>query len=327
MEQRKLTYGQAIREGLYQALEADSMVFAIGQGLWSPWYVGNSMQDLDKSFGKDRIIDSPVSENGITGIAIGAALGGMKPIVIHPRMDFMLLAIDQIVNEAANWHYIFGGESNVPIVIRSIINRGGEQGAQHSQALYSWFMHIPGLKVVAPSTAYDAKGLMLASIADNNPVIYVDDRWLYDHSAVVPQEPYEIPIGKANIDFQGSDVTLVGISYMAQESREAAKALREDSISVEVIDLRSLSPLDTTTILRSVKKTGRLIIADGAWATCGASAEIAAVVAQQGFQYLKSPIERITLPECPAPTSKSLEDVYYPDKADIVSAIRNLLLS
>ena len=327
MEQRKLTYGQAIREGLYQALEADSMVFAIGQGLWSPWYVGNSMQDLDKSFGKDRIIDSPVSENGITGIAIGAALGGMRPIVIHPRMDFMLLAIDQIVNEAANWHYIFGGESNVPIVIRSIINRGGEQGAQHSQALYSWFMHIPGLKVVAPSTAYDAKGLMLASIADNNPVIYVDDRWLYDHSAVVPQEPYEIPIGKANIDFQGSDVTLVGISYMAQESREAAKALREDSISVEVIDLRSLSPLDTTTILRSVKKTGRLIIADGAWATCGASAEIAAVVAQQGFQYLKSPIERITLPECPAPTSKSLEDVYYPDKADIVSAIRNLLLS
>tara|TARA_B100001750_G_C15521896_1_gene612400 strand:+ start:3756 stop:4739 length:984 start_codon:yes stop_codon:yes gene_type:complete len=327
MEQRKLTYGQAIREGLYQALEADSMVFAIGQGLWSPWYVGNSMQDLDKSFGKDRIIDSPVSENGITGIAIGAALGGMRPIVIHPRMDFMLLAIDQIVNEAANWHYIFGGESNVPIVIRSIINRGGEQGAQHSQALYSWFMHIPGLKVVAPSTAYDAKGLMLASIADNNPVIYVDDRWLYDHSAVVPQEPYEIPIGKANIDFQGSDVTLVGISYMAQESREAAKALREDSISVEVIDLRSLSPLDTTTILRSVKKTGRLIIADGAWATCGASAEIAAVVAQQGFQYLKSPIERITLPECPAPTSKNLEDAYYPDKADIVSAIRKLLLS
>jgi len=327
MEQRKLTYGQAIREGLYQALEADSMVFAIGQGLWSPWYVGNSMQDLDKSFGKDRIIDSPVSENGITGIAIGGALGGMRPIVIHPRMDFMLLAIDQIVNEAANWHYIFGGESNVPIVIRSIINRGGEQGAQHSQALYSWFMHIPGLKVVAPSTAYDAKGLMLASIADNNPVIYVDDRWLYDHSAVVPQEPYEIPIGKANIDFQGSDVTLVGISYMAQESREAAKALREDSISVEVIDLRSLSPLDTTTILRSVKKTGRLIIADGAWATCGASAEIAAVVAQQGFQYLKSPIERITLPECPAPTSKNLEDAYYPDKADIVSAIRKLLLS
>ena len=327
MEQRKLTYGQAIREGLYQALEADSMVFAIGQGLWSPWYVGNSMQDLDKSFGKDRIIDSPVSENGITGIAIGAALGGMRPIVIHPRMDFMLLAIDQIVNEAANWHYIFGGESNVPIVIRSIINRGGEQGAQHSQALYSWFMHIPGLKVVAPSTAYDAKGLMLASIADNNPVIYVDDRWLYDHSAVVPQEPYEIPIGKANIDFQGSDVTLVGISYMAQEAREAAQVLRKDSISVEVIDLRSLSPLDTTTILQSVKKTGRLIIADGAWATCGASAEIAAVVAQQGFQYLKSPIERITLPECPAPTSKSLEDVYYPDKADIVSAIRNLLLS
>ena len=327
MEQRKLTYGQAIREGLYQALDADPMVFAIGQGLWSPWYVGNSMQGLDKSFGKDRIIDSPVSENGITGIAIGAALGGMKPIVIHPRMDFMLLAIDQIVNEAANWHYIFGGESNVPIVIRSIINRGGEQGAQHSQALYSWFMHIPGLKVVAPSTAYDAKGLMLASIADNNPVIYVDDRWLYDHSAVVPQEPYEIPIGKANIDFQGSDVTLVGISYMAQEAREAAKALREDSISVEVIDLRSLSPLDTTTILRSVKKTGRLIIADGAWATCGASAEIAAVVAQQGFQYLKSPIERITLPECPAPTSKNLEDAYYPDKADIVSVIRKLLLS
>ena len=327
MEQRKLTYGQAIREGLYQALEADSMVFAIGQGLWSPWYVGNSMQDLDKSFGKDRIIDSPVSENGITGIAIGAALGGMRPIVIHPRMDFMLLAIDQIVNEAANWHYIFGGESNVPIVIRSIINRGGEQGAQHSQALYSWFMHIPGLKVVAPSTAYDAKGLMLASIADNNPVIYVDDRWLYDHSAVVPQEPYEIPIGKANIDFQGSDVTLVGISYMAQESREAAKALREDSISVEVIDLRSHSTLDTTHILRSVHKTGSLIIADGAWATCGASAEIAAVVAQQGFQYLKSPIERITLPECPAPTSKNLEDAYYPDKADIVSAIRKLLLS
>ena len=211
---RCLTYVQAIREAHVQLLENDPRVFVIGQGLWSPWYAGSSLQDLDKDFGKDRIIDSPVSENATTGAAVGAAIAGMRPIVFHPRMDFMLLAVDPIVNQAANWSYLFAGQVNVPLVIRAVINRGGEQGAQHSQALQAMFAHIPGLKVVMPSTPYDAKGLLLAASNDGNPVMYIDDRWLYEEEGEVPEEMYFSPIGKAAIRKEGRDVTIVAISYM-----------------------------------------------------------------------------------------------------------------
>ena len=215
---RNLQYSLAINEALLQMMVLDNSVFLIGQGVKSPWYVGNTCRDLLQKFGAKRVIDTPVSENAVTGAAVGAGIAGMRPIIVHPRMDFMIYALDPIINEAANWHYMYGGKSSVPVVIWSIINRGGEQAAQHSQALHALFAHIPGLKVVMPSTPYDAKGLMIAAIKDDNPVIFIDDRWLYGHEGVVPEEIFEVEIGKGIIRRKGTDVTLVAISYMAFES-------------------------------------------------------------------------------------------------------------
>src|SRR5216684_1604404 len=262
---RTLTYVQAMREGFAQLLASDPRVFVIGQGVWSPWYAGTSLQDMEKEFGRDRVIDSPVSENATTAAAIGAALAGMRPIVFHPRMDFMLLAVDPIVNQAANWSYIFAGQVRVPVVIRASINRGGEQGAQHSQALQAFFMHVPGLKVVMPSTAHDAKGLLIAAVRDGNPVMYIDDRWLYEESSEVPEEMYEVPIGSAAVRRPGTDVSIVATSYMAMQAVRAAKLLERQGIDAEVIDLRSVSPWDRELVLNSVHKTGCVVIADAAW--------------------------------------------------------------
>ncbi len=325
MTMRRLSYAQAIREACAQMLERDPRVFMIGQGIWSPWYVGTSMQDLDKEFGQERVIDSPISENATTGIAIGAALAGLRPVVIHPRVDFMILAMDQTVNEAANWCYMFGGRAHVPVVIRPIVNRGGEQGAQHSQALHAWFMHVPGLKIVMPVTPYDAKGLLIASILDDNPVLYIDDRWLYNEVGDVPEEVYTVPIGQAAIRRQGGDATVVATSYMVVEALRAAAILEQEGVDVEVVDVRSLKPLDEATILASVAKTGRLIVADGAWRTCGVAAEIAARVAEQAWDSLKAPIRRVTLPDAPAPTSRTLEQAYYPTADDVAAAVRRIL--
>lgn len=222
---RTLTYVAAIREAHAQLLERDARVFVIGQGLSSPWYAGGSLDHLDRDFGCGRLLDSPVSENAVTGMAIGAALAGMRPIVFHPRMDFLLLAMDPIVNQAANWSYLFAGGAGVPVVIRAVINRGGEQGAQHSQALHALFMHIPGLKVVMPSTPADAKGLLIAAVEDPNPVLYIDDRWLYGHTGPVSESMTATPIGKAAVRRAGHDVTLIGISSMAAEALEAAQDL------------------------------------------------------------------------------------------------------
>mgnify|MGYP000591176085 CR=1 FL=1 len=322
---RTVTYAAAIREAHAQLLASDPLVFLIGQGLWSPWYAGTSLQDLEKEFGKDRVIDSPVSENAVTGAAIGAAIVGMRPIVFHPRMDFMLLAMDAIVNQAANWSYMFGGQTNAPVVIRAAINRGGEQGAQHSQALQAFFMHIPGVKVVMPSTPYDAKGLLISAVYDGNPVIYIDDRWLYGTTGDVPEEMYRVPIGRAVIRREGKDVTIVAISYMAYLAEAASQILQERGVSVELIDLRSIKPWDKELVLASVRKTGRLLIADGGWRTCGVAAEIAATVAEEALRFLKTPIVRITLPDAPAPVSSSLERFYYPTADSIVTTAEQLL--
>jgi len=322
---RILTYAEAIREAHAQLLDSDPRVFLIGQGLWSPWYAGSSLKDLEKQFGKHRIIDSPVSENATTGTAVGAALAGMRPIVFHPRLDFMLLAVDPIVNQAANWSYMFSGKVNAPVVIRAVINRGGEQGAQHSQALHAMFMHVPGLKVVMPSTAYDAKGLLIAAVNDGNPVLYIDDRWLYDDRDAVPEKLYEVTIGHAAVRREGTEVTIVGISYMAREALKAAEQLAVDGIDTEVIDLRSLKPWDKARVLLSVRKTGRMVVADSGWHTCGASAEIAATVSSEAFGYLKAPVLRVALPDAPAPTAHSQEKAYYRSSADIVAAARSLV--
>ncbi|MEK7403994.1 MAG: transketolase C-terminal domain-containing protein [Acidobacteriota bacterium] len=322
---RRVSYAQAIREAHAELLSADPRVFLIGQGLWSPWYAGTTLKDIDREFGRDRVIDTPVSENAVTGAAVGAALQGMHPIVFHPRMDFMLLAVDPIVNQAANWCYIFSGQISVPVVIRAVINRGGEQGAQHSQALHAMFMHVPGLKVVMPSTPYDAKGLLIAAVQDDNPVLYIDDRWLYEDEGDVPEGRYGVPIGSAAIRRKGTDVTIVGISYMAREAVEAGEQLADEGIDSEVIDLRSLKPWDKELVLASVRKTGLLVVADSGWRTCGASAEIAATVSGEGFAWLKAPVVRVALPDCPAPTSRWQEKAYYRTAADIVAAARGLV--
>jgi pyruvate/2-oxoglutarate/acetoin dehydrogenase E1 component len=322
---RKISYAQAINEAFNQAMEKDDSIFVIGIGVESPWYVGKTMDGLDKKFGRKRVIDPPVSEDGITGVAIGAAIAGMRPIMVHPRMDFMLLAMNQIINHAASWHYMFGGKVNVPVTIRSIINRGGEQASQHSKSLQSMLMHVPGLKVVMPSTPYDAKGLLIASIEDDNPVVYIDDRWLYDQIDEVPEEPYTVPIGKGIVRRFGKDVTIVATSYMVFEAMRAAENLEKEGIDTEIVDLRSLKPLDESLLLDSVKKTGRLVVADASWKTCGAAAEISAIVASDAFEYLKAPIIRVTLPDVPAPASCVLEKEFYPDSEDIASAVRKIV--
>ena len=321
---RRISYVRAINEALHQVMAQDERVFLIGQGVTSPWYVGTTTVGLIDRFGPERIIDTPVSENGITGVAVGAALEGMRPILVHPRMDFMYYAMDQIANHAANWHYMFGGQTSVPLTIWGIINRGGEQAAQHSQALQAMFTHIPGLKVVMPSTPYDAKGLLIASIRDDNPVVFIDDRWLDDYEGEVPEELYSTPIGKGIIRKGGKDITLVATSYMVTQAIEAAQLLEKEGVDVEIIDLRSLKPLDETLLLESVRRTGRLVTADGGWRTCGVGAEISALVAEKAFEYLKAPIIRVSLPDAPAPTSSTLEQAYYPDANLIASEIKKL---
>lgn len=325
LRNRKLQYSLAINEAIHQMMALDKSVFLIGQGVKSPWYVGNTTKGLLEKFGRERVIDTPVSENAVTGAAIGAAIAGMRPIVVHPRVDFMMYALDPIINQAANWHYMFGGNSSVPVVIWGIINRGGEQAAQHSQALHALFAHIPGLKVVMPSTPYDAKGLMISAIKDENPVVYIDERWLYAVEGEVPEEIYSVPIGKGIIRKKGKDMTLVSVSYMVYESIKASNHLEKEGIDVEVIDLRSIKPLDKNLLLESVKKTGRLVIADGGWKTCGFAAEISALVCENIFDYLKVPIIRVTLPDTPAPASSALERYYYPNSKDIIRAIKEMV--
>jgi len=325
LNNRKLQYSLAINEAFHQMMSSDESVFLIGQGVKSPWYVGNATKGLLQKFGPERVIDTPVSENAITGAAVGAALVGMKPIVVHPRMDFMMYAMDPIINEAANWCYMCGGRSSAPLVIWGIINRGGEQGAQHSQALHALFGHIPGLKVVMPSTPYDAKGLMISAIKDNNPVVYIDDRWMHKNEGIVPEEMYEVPIGKASIKRKGKDVTLVAVSYLVRHAIEAATELAKEGIEVEVIDIRTIKPLDKDLLIDSVKKTGRLVVADVGWRTYGISAEISSIVNEKAFDHIKSPPVRITLPDTPAPASSILEKVYYPTTRDIVLVIKKCL--
>ena len=307
-------YGTAMLAGFEYLLEKYPEVFVIGQGLWSPWYVGNSMTDLDKKFGAHRVIDTPVSESACTGAAVGAALAGMKPIIVHPRMDFMLYAMDAIVNQAAKWSHMVGGQAAPALTVRSIINRGGEQGAQHSQALQSWFAHVPGLRVVMPASVADARDLLISSVLCADPVIFIDDRWLYDLEDELPpvvERPLALE-GPRCIQ-HGVDITLVASSYSTRLALEASKGLKQRGISVELIDLRVINPLDPTIVIESVKKTGRLLVVDGGWSPCGVAGEVmASVVENISPEMLKKSPHRITLPFAPAPTAGVLEKIYYP---------------
>lgn len=322
---RQVTYVEALNQGLAQALEADERVILIGQGVTSPWYVGSSTRGLFDRFGPNRVVDTPVSESAVTGAAVGAALAGMRPIVVHPRMDFMFYACDAIINHAANWQYMFGGHSHVPIVFWGIINRGGAQGAQHSQAIHGLFAHVPGLKVALPSTPYDAKGLLLAAIEDEDPVVFVDDRWLYHETGIVPEARYQVPLGTAAIRRNGTDITIAATSWMTLQCLRAADLLAAHGVDAEVVDLRCLKPLDTPGVLQSVSNTGRFLIVDGGWRSYGASAELCALVSERMFASLKCAPMRIALPDLPAPAARSLEQTYYPDAECIVTAVQQML--
>ncbi len=324
-QNRNISYSLAINEALHQMMAADKSVLLIGQGVKSPWYLSNTALGLLKKFGPSRIIDTPVSENAITGAAVGAALAGMRPVVVHPRMDFMFYAFDPIINEAANWHYMCGGKLSVPVVIWCIINRGGEQAAQHSQSLQAMFMHVPGLKVVMPSNPYDAKGLLISSILDDNPVMFIDDRWLYNSEGRVPHKIYTVPLGRGKIKRLGRDLTIVATSYMVSLALQAARTLAQEGINTEIIDPRTVKPLDEDLIFKSVKKTGRLLVVDAAWKTCGFASEISSLVAENVFADLKTPVRRLTLPDSPAPASRTLEKSYYPQENDIIKAVKELV--
>lgn len=317
---RIITYAKAINEALHIAMEKDRSVINFGLGMDDPKRVFDTTTGLKEKFGSERVFDMPVAENGMTGVAIGASLNGLRPVMSHQRLDFFLLAMDQLVNNAAKWHYMFGGRRSVPITIRLILGRGWGQGPQHSQNLQSWFAHIPGLKVVMPTTAYDAKGLLLSAIFDDNPVIYLEHRWLHSTQGEVPEEDFRVPIGKANVLCNGEDVTIVSMSYMTVEALHAIDILKSSGISAELVDLRSVNPIDWETVFRSVSKTGRLIALDTANETLSVASEIIARVSMELYGSLKSAPARVALSDFPSPTSHALTEGYYKRAEDVVAA-------
>ena len=318
---RRIPYPDAIREGLRQAVALDPDVFVMGQGVDDPSGMFVATRNLQDEFGRERVFDTPLAEASLTGIAIGTALGGMRPIYFHNRPDFLLLAMEQLINHASKWYYMFGGAVPVPIVIWACIGRGWGSAAQHSQALQGLFMHITGLKLVMPSTAYDAKGLMLSAIKDKNPVVIIDHRFNFKQKGIVPNEIYTVPIGKGVIRRPGKDITVVAVSHLGADAFLAAEELTEQGIETEVIDPRTLRPLDEKLLLDSVCKTGRLVIADTGWKTGGITAEISAIVAENAFRFLKAPIARVTCPDLPTPAAYTLEQAFYIGKSEIKEAI------
>jgi len=324
---RGITFREALNEASAQMLEEDPTVFLIGEGIDDPGGVFGSTKGLAEKFGPDRVMDSPLAENGITGVAIGAAVAGMRPMLIHMRVDFMPMSMDQVVNHAAKWSYMFGGAVGVPLVIRSVIGRGWGSGAQHSQSLQATFAHYPGLKVVMPSTPYDAKGLLRSSVYDGNLVVFIEHRWLYEHVGYVPEEPYTVPIGEAVVRRAGTDVTIVAVSQMVYESIKAARELEEEGVSCEVVDLRSLKPLDADTVIDSVKRTGRLVVADTGWTEYGVASEVTGRVAGDAgaLKALTAPVERVALPDVPTPASHVLEEAYYRGAGDVKAAVLKTL--
>jgi pyruvate dehydrogenase E1 component beta subunit len=321
VDMRQLNYVEAIREALDQALSLDPRVLVIGEGVPDPKSIFTSTAGLQERHGNHRVFDMPLSENGLTGVCIGAALSGMRPVMIHQRIDFALLSMDQIVNNAAKWHYIFDGRANVPLVIRMIIGRGWGQGPQHSQSLQSMFAQVPGLKVVMPTTAYDAKGMMISAIEDDNPVIFIEHRWLHHVRDYVPAEMYRTPIGEARVLREGNEVTIAAFSYMAFEALIAARGLSDCmGISAHVLDMRTARPLDIDAVKDSIRKTGHLIVTDTAHRTGGLAGELIAQIAETEFAALRTAPSRITCPDHPVPTSPFMARDYYPGPQEIADA-------
>ena len=324
-EPRILSAAQAIREATDQAMVDDQRVIIIGEGVPDPKGIFGTTLALRETFGSERVWDMPVSENALTGICIGAAISGMRPILTHQRADFALLSLDQIMNNAAKWHYMFGGQVSVPLVIRMVVGHGWGQGTQHSQHLQALFAHIPGLKVVMPASPYDAKGLLLSAIHDNNPVIFLEHRWIHGMKGEVPADMYRIPIGKARRWHAGDDITIVSSGYMTVEALRVSKLLEEVGVGVDLIDLRTIKPWDKTAVLASVEKTGRLLVVDSASPTAGMASEIVSVVAQAAYGLLKAAPSSITFPDVPAPSAPALTKTYYPTYQQIGERVLSML--
>jgi pyruvate/2-oxoglutarate/acetoin dehydrogenase E1 component len=318
--QRVLTYVEALREALAQEMRRDPNVFLFGLDVDDHKAIQGSTRGLVQEFGPERLFTTPLSEDAMTGVAIGAAMAGMRPVHVHIRMDFLMLSMNQLINIAAKSHYMYDGQVKVPIVVRSMIGKSWGQGAQHSQGLHAMFMHVPGLKVVAPSNAHDAKGCLIAAIRDDNPVMFVEHRLLYFTDAFVPEEPYEVPFGKARVCTQGDDITIVGISNMLVECLRAHELLGDADVDAEVIDPISLVPLDIETIIDSVRRTRRLLVVDNAWTSCGASAEIVARVSEAIQDERPIRVRRMGYAPTTCPTTPVLEDEFYPDPGKIAEA-------
>jgi pyruvate dehydrogenase E1 component beta subunit len=323
---RKITYREALREALREEMRRDSSVFLLGEDIGRYWGGAFKVTDgLAEEFGDERVRDTPISESTIVGTGVGAAITGMRPIAEIMFGDLTALAMDQIANQAAKIRYMFGGQASCPLVIRTPFGAGVNIASHHSQSLEAWFMHVPGLQVVVPSTPYDAKGLLKTAIRGSNPVFFCEHKLLYPGEGEVPEEEYTIPFGVAEVKTKGSDVTVVATMYMVHKALNAASKLGEEGVSVEVIDPRTLTPMDKNTIVESVKKTGRLVIVSEDCKTGGVSAEIASVVAEEAIDYLDAPVKRVAGADTPIPFSPPLEQYVVPNEKAIIKAVREVV--
>jgi len=321
---REITYREALREGLQEEMRRDERVFLLGEDIAEFGGTYKVTEGLLAEFGPERVRNTPISETAIVGAALGAALLGMRPVAELMYIDFSAVAMDQIVNQIAKIRYMFGGKAKASLVIRTQGGAGRSSGPHHAQSLETWFCHTPGLMVAMPSTPYDVKGLIKSSIRSDNPVIFIEHKLLYNEKGPVPEEEYLVPIGKADIKREGGDVTLVATSRMVLRALKAAEALAEDGIEAEVLDPRSLVPLDEDAILQSVKKTGRLVIIHEAVKRGGYGAEIQAVVSEKAFDYLDAPIKRVAAANTPVPFAPTLENFVIPDERDIIKGVKEL---
>lgn len=323
MPKRLITYRDAINEALVQEMERDERVFVFGLDVPDHKRIFGTTKNLVEKFGSKRCFGTPLSEDAMTGVALGAAINGLRPVHIHIRADFALLAMNQLINMVSAFKYMTG--QSVPLVIRIVIGRGWGQGPQHSKSLFSFFAHIPGLKTIVPATAYDVKGMLISAIRDDNPVIVLEHRWLYDVLGEVPEEEYTVPLGEPNILREGNDVTVVATSWMVMEALKATEVLKKVGINMEVIDVRSLYPLNPSLIFESVKKTSHCIVADYDWVYCGFGAEITSQIQEACFGSLKSSISRIGFAHTPCPTMRPLEDEFYPNAIEIIREVEKKL--
>ncbi len=323
---REVTVRDALREALREEMQRDKTVFLLGEDIGRYWGGAFGItKGLAEEFGDERVRDTPISENAVIGVGIGAAITGMRPVAEIMFGDLSALAMDQICNQAAKIRYMFGGQATVPLVVRTPFGAGVNIASHHSQSLEAWFMHTPGLYVAVPSTPFDAKGLLKTAIRGNDPVFFVEHKLLYPVKGMIPEDDYVVPFGMADVKREGSDVTIVATLFMVHKALAAAEQLREEGISVEVVDPRTLTPLDRPAIVKSVKKTGRLVVVSEDCRTAGASAEIAAVVAEEALDYLDAPIKRVAEPDTPIPFSPALEKSVIPDERSIVKAVKEIV--